>query len=1222
MSNCSMPFLNTRTHCYRSWMSLTVAIAASCCLFLSGCGGEDMSQPPSAIAERLAKQKAEGKKPDPPAAKPDDKATAPPADSLLSRIQAGEEQAADAKASPDGAAPPATDKAAELANTAATRPEGTPAGEAMKSDTAASGDAAAASKPDAMQADKTAATTSSAPAVQMADPTPAEPTKTTQTSEPAPGTTLDRAAGAAVEGEVVTAGGKTAEQVRKGKETNDSVASAGLSLLDKLKVPDKKPAKPTGRRRGRQKPVITRTGRFAIAAQTWLKLRTDLARRFFVAATDDARRIAASSGQRSLGVLSTQVEVLGKEISFTRTTNNVLTHVRDKQEITTQPVTNLPGTVHSLELIQNGDVVLIGTEDGRILARSSATLQDWDLYSQDLFAFQDEHRPAARVADSEVMLVKAVNAEHLLTVASKGVCRGWSMSDVVPPLKSPLEMTEQEVRQQQTEVLEPTPLFEVQIPDSRIISFSFSESHDLCAIVTSNEVITILETRTGKIVTTLESDFLNDTQPVCVVIQEQPQHVLVGLADGRIFRRAFGTAPPLTGIDEKGLPVDYQIVFAPDLGDNAGAITALTFSDQERLLWIGRLDGSVSQFELARKQFAATYKLHRGPVIELRNTAVGVFTIGADRIAKLIPKGIDPRTGKPAVQQTFNLPKDGSLAARVVEESEAAKQDKFTRARNFNREISGARQASPLFGIRPADPVAALYEHRLRVTTDEDQRMKIREQIKRLRPSGEPAPDSTTTADTEVASKESSSAETSRTQVSAGSADNDPVNSTASVESSASTAVDQKRAAAELVPSHYGLDDGSLQHVSEVATDLDYSAKPLRRALMSVSNDGTIVAVGQNYQAIRSRGAAPEQSLTVLDTPTGTVLRRWRRLPGLMDLSLDVTQGIVLPTPMSARLNLFNGRFVVEDTGRAITWKRLPDSNVILTGLRGVNGLATDSMSLVDLDSMSVSQGLEGFEGVVTALAPSADARSVFVNLRERTTIKLLEIDPRRFEVIQEIVSEFVSGTWQPTAVDLQKGQLGATHILPSDNGSVLVTYGNHPQGGHQLRIWKRSGGRSKIDANGNDVRKPFRHEDVVVIRVKEDIIERQMTSTPFQFVKNEEKQLAVIGPEGLGVLDLENGRPVGNIPLPSVNGRRPVSMLTSDGQWFLAGDLEGQVWVWDLTRLENLPSSLQAHAGPIAGLAMSPNGQFLVTAGEENRIRVWRSEYVLKAGPRRVRSR
>lgn len=1211
MPICLTTLLTSRPLDNRPRWSMIVTIAlASCCVF-PGCGGEDLSQPPSAIADRLAKQKEKAAKAEPLAAKPEAKAAAPAADSLLSKIQAGDIQPADAKVATDAAVAPAADKGVEIARTeAAGKSEELPGATASTDNTAAPAATAATSTADAAKVDTAPAASAPFQAAQMAESKPAEPTKSSGTSEAAPGTTLDRAAGASIEGEVVTAGGKTATNVKRDKESKESTVEAGMSLLDKLKVPEKKAAAPAGRRGGRQQQVITRTGRFAIAAQTWLQLRTDLARRFFVAATDDARRIAASSGQRSAGVLSTQVEQLKEELSFTRTPNNVLAQTRVKQEITTQPVTNLPGTVYSLELIQNGDVVLIGTEDGRLLARSSATLQDWDLYSQDLFAFQDEHRAAARVADGEVMVVKAVDADRLLTIASQGVCRGWKLSDVVPPLKSPLEMTEQQVRQQQTEILEPAPLFEVQIPDSRIISCSFSESHDLCAIVTSNEAITILETRTGKIVATIESDFLNDTQPVCVVLQEQPQHVLVGLADGRIFRRAFGTAPPLSGTDENGQSVDYQIVFAPDLGDNAGAVTALMMSDQERMLWVGRLDGSVSRFEMARKQFVESFKLHRGPVIELRDTAVGLFTIGADRTAKLLPAGLDPVTGQPARQQTFNLPQDGSLAARVVEVAEDdPNQDQFTRARNFHREVTAAREEAPLFGIRPADPVLALYEHRLRVASDHVVRQEIREQLQRLRQT------SKSSAAGEL--KATGAEVTAAGDVTASSGGDQVQNSEGSQAALADPATFQA-ATGSVDP----VGAGGVQPVAELLTELDYTARPLRRALLSVSDDGTIVAVGQNYLKLMNRGAAPDQAVTIFDAPSATVLRHWRRLPGMMDLSLDSSLGVVLPTPLTARLNLFSGQFAMEDTGRALTWARLPETNVILTGLRGVNGLATDSLSSLDLDSLTTAQGLEGFEGLISAISLSSDGQTAIVNLRERTTIKLLEIDARQLKVLQEMISEPVSGSWKPSDIDLQKGQLGATHIVSSEKGNMVITYGNYPEGGFQLRIWKRKSGRAVANADANSLVAMFKQDDVVVLPLKKDAIEREMTSTPFQFVRNADRQLAVIGPEGLGILNLEDGRLVGNIPLPSVNGRRPVSMLTSDGLWFLAGDLEGQVWVWDLTRPDNLPSSLKAHAGPISGLAISPNGQFLVTAGEENRIRVWNATDVLQPGPKRERSR
>ena len=176
---------------------------------------------------------------------------------------------------------------------------------------------------------------------------------------------------------------------------------------------------------------MTQTGRTAIAVGTWFRLRNQLAKRFYVAATSDGKKFAASSGESSLAVVNTQLSE-PEEVPVGPAMAARIRQLRlQKLEVTTQDVSDLPGTISCVEIIQQGDVVLAGTEDGRLLARSCADLQDWDLYAQDLFAWQDEHRAATRISDTAVLVVKAINGERLLTVDANHVCRIWNIVDVV-----------------------------------------------------------------------------------------------------------------------------------------------------------------------------------------------------------------------------------------------------------------------------------------------------------------------------------------------------------------------------------------------------------------------------------------------------------------------------------------------------------------------------------------------------------------------------------------------------------------------------------------------------------------------------------------------------------------------------------------------------------------------------------------------------------------------
>ena len=100
---------------------------------------------------------------------------------------------------------------------------------------------------------------------------------------------------------------------------------------------------------------------------------------------------------------------------------------------------------------------------------------------------------------------------------------------------------------------------------------------------------------------------------------------------------------------------------------------------------------------------------------------------------------------------------------------------------------------------------------------------------------------------------------------------------------------------------------------------------------------------------------------------------------------------------------------------------------------------------------------------------------------------------------------------------------------------------------------------------------------------------------------------MAVVGTKGVGVVNTRTGEIDQRLELPNVGDRRPVTALSPDGKWLMAGDREGNVWVWSLRALKRKPLQFAAQAGPVIGLAMSANSEFLATAGEENRIRVWK---------------
>lgn len=62
---------------------------------------------------------------------------------------------------------------------------------------------------------------------------------------------------------------------------------------------------------------------------------------------------------------------------------------------------------------------------------------------------------------------------------------------------------------------------------------------------------------------------------------------------------------------------------------------------------------------------------------------------------------------------------------------------------------------------------------------------------------------------------------------------------------------------------------------------------------------------------------------------------------------------------------------------------------------------------------------------------------------------------------------------------------------------------------------------------------------------------------------------------------------------------------FSPDGVLFASGCQGGEVLLWEAASAKVL-DSFKAHAGPVVGLAFSPDGRFLATFGAENAVKVW----------------
>lgn len=1108
-------------------MIVTLLVAIS--IGLIGCGGgDDFSQPPADLAaiRARASQKAADR---PAATTPRPKATAA-ADKSKTANQStpsaphnGDSQdAAFTSTTPSGTEPAAADTTKNVATVTNDGSGGSTEGQTPT---------------DSESMDKTVDTVASASVVESI--TKAESPAETVDSLPLPAAvTNDRGASKPRTAEASPGESKSTESTSV-KSLLDQLSANGSSADPQKKSATTKPnssARPSGRQ--------------AIAARMLFKLRNDLAKQFYVAVTHDGMRMAATSGSDSVGVVSVRPEQPEGSLELQRPTRSLPVDRRRGADVATQTIAGLPATITAIELLTERDVIIIGADDGRLLARSTADRQDWDIYAQDLFLFQDGYRPVTRVAASAINVVRRVGADLLLIDTAADGTHLYRISDVVHDSSAPSELSEQTVRAAALPVKTAAPRHTLDIPDAPVVAVSVSTNESLLTIVTADGRVSVFDSTDGRKLADYSTDDFDQIQPVAATLDDDQMRLFVGLADGRIVLTTLPSERPDSESDtqpesDSGSraeveqpPVSYEVVYAPEDDRTQAPVSALSLTADCRTLLIGVLDGSLIRFDVPGQKVVQRDRPHRSPIVEIRTVANDVISRAADRSVR---RSSVESSGQMESAE-FRLPIDQQLQHRILIEGEDFAQEPVPQRRNKDRQVAEAEAEARLARIRPADPVVALYEHQLRAASTTANRNAIRTKL--LSETNLPA------------------------------------------------ASDRADLYEDLAP----------RQVAEIQTEFDFATRPVRPIVMSLSDDGSLLAVTQPGRTGPARGVSGDQEISVWDTFARTRLRLWNCDDAVEELRFDLTTGRLLPTPLSAQLELFTGRRVPE-LRSGISSAMSHSGDRIAMGLSGRKQTAATAVQIQSQNSTSRLSGLEAFEGAATAVAWSHDDSSLFVNLRERGRIRLLELASNSLQMISEISVEAAEGRYDPDQVDLTDDEVGATWLLPSPQGRYLVTYGKYPSrdAPYQLRIWKKKSDR-------------WPQEDVKVLTSRTPMIESEMTDTPFQFVGEQDSQLAVAGPQGVGIIDLRTGSVKDTLELPDVANRRPITLFSDDGQWLLAGDQDGNVWTWNLRALQRDPRKLEAQAGPIMGMCLAPGQRFLATVGEENRLRIWTVSTWLKS--------
>lgn len=1096
----------------RSSSLITPLIIVACI----GCGGEDFSAPPSDIQKRLADAKASAAD---PAAAPE-----PPAETKAETAE-GQPAAPTGEAPDAQATPPAAEPSASTTDAPGSpEPEGKPVPEGdSKPEDTTSPAPSTDSMPKQDGTQEPASPDTAKPEMPVAPVTSPAPPAASGDSAPTP----SQEPGGETSTE--TASGKSAEEIEKKKEENSEQGVMGNAggLLAALKgsTPDTAAANPEA------PAALTRFGRTAISAPQWLQLVSKLTRKFFASSTPGATRLIGSSGERSAGVLTTQIDYLP-----VRPDEVILV---TPPEPVMQSIESLPGLINAVELSSDGTKALFGTTDGRLLVRSTAGMAEWDLYARDFFLFQEERRAVARLSDEAIVAIRCFPNGKVLTVDGNSLCALWNFADIVREPEDIQAVTPEKAKSAEGESFKPVAQTTVQLAGFRILSISFSTERQLAAVVTSAEEVVILNTETGAVVATLKAEQFANTQPVCIEFYEGRSEIFAGLADGRIIRRSFGEgAESVKGTDDQGNPVDYDTVFVPEVEDTRGAITCLKHFPGSTVLYAGSLEGFIGRINTQEKKIEVSSQRHQGPVYEILLSKAGVVSFGMDRKVLLFDMPYAAgRTGE-GYERTYQLPIDESIAEVAEDPAQTTPQaGKSTRPVRKVTPVAVVPDQS-LINLRPSDPVLALREHQLR-TVKSDRSMPVRIELLKHVGNG-----------------------TRAQQLSQPEPDAEP---------------------------------GIVQKQYEIPTEFNYSISPWQRVLLHLSDDGMTAIALHRQGDLPAPPLDRAEAITAWDLPTGTVLRRWTQPGQFRQLGVYFDRAAVYSSTGDAQLNLMTGRFASEPQSRHSSFAVVPDGRSMVFGEFGLPGQLGKTLKKLDPTTGDISAGLELFEAAVTAMTYSTDGKSLYVSVRERDLVRLLELDPVTFQLKSELLKESVAGKLDEAQRNATDQIPGATVMQFSPSGNLMAVYGNYG-GTKQLRILKKIKDKWPLD-------------QAIVISASDAALDFEITSRPFIFVSGQDNRIALLTKTGILIVNLKKGTVEFSQAIPDFQGHRPVVEFSPDGNWALAGDAEGVIWAMDLRVPVRKPRQFPAHTGPVSGMSFSGNGKYLLTSGEDNRLKSWRMD-------------
>ena len=288
------------------------------------------------------------------------------------------------------------------------------------------------------------------------------------------------------------------------------------------------------------------------------------------------------------------------------------------------------------------------------------------------------------------------------------------------------------------------------------------------------------------------------------------------------------------------------------------------------------------------------------------------------------------------------------------------------------------------------------------------------------------------------------------------------------------------------------------------------------------------------------------------------------------------------------------------------------------SGEKVVSGSSDGIVRIWDLTSGRLVRALEGHAGRVIDVAIAPDGQRV-VSTSWDKTIKIWDL---QLGCVQRSLREDTNITnvvvVTPDGHQIISGSTdGSINIWDLYTGSLLNSLGERSTGEATVAQMVAAPEAIAVSFDGHYAVSSSQGE---VIKIWDLYTKRLLRSVenaghPIAITPNGQRFISASRGGNIKIWGLQNGQQLHSIDDPDLLTWTSIA-ITPDGQQFISGCVEGTIKIWDLSNGHLLrtiegsrmmsPGSIDGHTGEVSDIAVTPDGQKIVSGSGDKTIKIW----------------